>query len=135
MNVKNLREMLTAGAGGAVATGCDLVGLVLLVELTGIAVPAAAFLASAVGAVVCFLWNKHIAFRDRTPVTAGQLARFGLVAVATASLMAMTMQVAAVRLRVPYVIAKLACAAVVFLVWTYPAQRRLVFRRRVAALV
>ena len=33
------------------------------------------------------------------------------------------------RKLVPVVAAKLACAAVVFAVWTYPAQRRLVFAR------
>jgi hypothetical protein len=39
------------------------------------------------------------------------------------------MQLVAVRLGVPYLLAKLICAAIVFAVWTYPAQRRLVFRR------
>jgi hypothetical protein len=35
----------------------------------------------------------------------------------------------AVVLGVPYLLAKLICAICVFAVWTYPAQRRLVFRR------
>jgi hypothetical protein len=40
----------------------------------------------------------------------------------------------AVTLGVPYLLAKLICAAIVFAVWTYPAQRRLVFRRAVPAV-
>lgn len=126
--MKNPREALAAGLGGIVATGCDLLTLVVLVELVAAPIPVAAFLASAVGAVVCFLMNKHIAFRDRSPITVRQVASFGFVAVSTAILMALLMKLVAVDLAVPYLIAKLACAAAVFVAWTYPAQRRLVFR-------
>jgi putative flippase GtrA len=106
----------------------DVAILVLLVEC-GAPVAAAAFCGAAAGAVMNFALNKYIAFRDRSPVTGHQLARFGLVAVSTAALMALAMQLVAVQLGVPYLAAKLICAAAVFVVWTYPAQRRLVFRR------
>lgn len=129
-SVKNAREMLAAGFGGVVATVCDVVALVLLVEVLQVAIPVSAFLASAVGAAACFLLNKHVAFRDRTPVTLSQVVRFGFVAVATACLMAVMMKLVAVDLRVPYLAAKLICAATIFVAWTYPAQRRLVFVRR-----
>jgi hypothetical protein len=39
------------------------------------------------------------------------------------------MKLVAVHLGVPVVIAKLACAAVLFAIWSYPAQQRLVFAR------
>ena len=86
--------------GGAAATGVDVGTLVLLVE-HGTPIPLAAFFAAAAGAVVCFTLNKYVAFRDRSPVTSLQLARFGIVAVATALLMALAMKVVAVKLRVP----------------------------------
>lgn len=124
----NPREVLAAGVGGAVGTCFDMATLLLLVGI-GVSVPAAAFLGASAGAVACFLMNKHVAFRDRTPVTFEQVARFGLVAVATAILTAMAMKIVAVDLRVPVLLAKLICAAAVFAAWTYPAQRRLVFRR------
>jgi len=73
--------------------------------------------------------NKYIAFRDRSSVSLQQVGRFGAVAVTTAMLMALSMKILAVHLGVPYLIAKVVCAAVVFVVWTYPAQRRLVFAR------
>jgi hypothetical protein len=38
------------------------------------------------------------------------------------------MELIAVQLRVPYLVAKLVCSAFVFGAWTYPAQRLLVFR-------
>jgi putative flippase GtrA len=76
-----------------------------------------------------FALNKYIAFGDRSPISPRQLVRFGLVAVATAMMMAVAMHVVAVVLGVPYLAAKLICAVVVFAAWTYPAQRRLVFRR------
>lgn len=124
-----LRQMCAAGVGGASATAVDVGMLVLLVE-HGTPVALAAFVAAAAGAVVAFTVNKYLAFRDRTPITWQQLGRFGFVAVATALLMAVAMELFAVKLRVPYLFAKVICSALVFLAWTYPAQRRLVFLAR-----
>jgi putative flippase GtrA len=127
--------MLAAGLGGAIGTVIDFAVLVLLVELAGLSIPVSAFLAASAGAVVCFLLNKHLAFRDRTPVTPQQIARFGLVAVAAALLMGLAMRIVAVDLGVAYPAAKAVCAAIVFVVWTYPAQRRLVFARHPAPAI
>ena len=121
--------MLAAGLGGAAGSVFDVVTLVLLVKLTPASIPLSAFLAAGVGAVVCFLLNKYIAFRDGTPVTFEQVARFGLVAVATGILTAGAMKIVAVDLHVPVVLAKGICAAAVFLAWTFPAQRRFVFKK------
>ncbi|HEY5923840.1 MAG TPA: GtrA family protein [Kofleriaceae bacterium] len=124
-----LREMAAAGMGGIGATVVDVTLLVLMVE-HGTPVALAAFIAAACGAAVGFTMNKYIAFRDRTPISFEQCARFGLVAVGTALLMAAAMQIFAVKLGVPYLVAKFMCSALVFFGWTYPAQRYLVFRRR-----
>lgn len=128
--MKNPREMLAAGLGGAIGTVIDFAMLVLLVELGHVSIPVSAFLAATAGAVACFVLNKHLAFRDRSPVTLHQIGRFGIVAVAAALLMALAMRIVAVDLGVPYPAAKALCAAIVFVIWTYPAQRRLVFVRR-----
>jgi putative flippase GtrA len=127
--------MLAAGLAGALGTAIDFAVLVLLVERAGCSIPLSAFLGAAAGAAVCFLMNKHVAFRDRSPVTLRQVGRFGFVAVAASLLMALAMRIVAVDLHVPYLAAKVLCAALVFLVWTYPAQRRLVFARRPAPAV
>ena len=127
---KDLRQVATAGLGGVAATVVDMSALVLLVK-SGVPVAGSAFLSAAAGACVGFLMNKHVAFRDRSPVTFKQLARFAAVAVATALLMALAMQLVAVKLGVPLVAAKAICSAAVFVAWTYPAQRRLVFKPRV----
>jgi putative flippase GtrA len=131
--VNNIRQVVAAGMGGAVGSVLDVATLVLMVECDA-PVAGAAFCGAAAGAAMNFLLNKYIAFRDRSPITPQQLARFGLVAVATAVLMALAMQLVAVELGVPYLIAKLICAAAVFAVWSYPAQRRLVFRRAAHAV-
>jgi putative flippase GtrA len=127
--IMRLREMAAAGLGGIGATVVDVTLLVLLVE-HGTAVALAAFIAASCGAAVGFTMNKYIAFRDRSPISLPQCGRFAFVAVATALLMAGAMQLIAVKLGAPYLVAKLICSALVFLAWTYPAQRRLVFRRR-----
>jgi putative flippase GtrA len=115
--------LLGASLGGVVATTLDAVCLLLLVRVGGVSVPVSAFAAASLGAVACFVWNKYVAFRDRTPVTVAQVARFGGVAVATALLMAIAMKIIAVDLRVPVLAAKVICAVGIFIVWTYPAQR------------
>ena len=90
-------------------------------------------MATLAGAATNFALNKYVAFNDRSPVTLAQVVRFDLVAVVAALLMAAAMKVATAALGLPVVAAKLACAALVFAIWTYPAQRRLVFVRAAEA--
>ena len=118
--------VFAAGLGGIVGSVLDIVVLVACVE-SGMSVVLAAFLGATSGAVLCFLANKYWAFRDPRPLSFQQAATFGLVAVGTAILMASTMWIVSVKLGVPYLAAKAICAAMVFLVWSYPAQRRFVF--------
>jgi putative flippase GtrA len=125
------RQLLASGMGGVVATAVDVGALVLQVR-HGMQVPLAAFIAASLGACVGFTFNKYVAFRDRSAISAAQLGRFGIVAVATALLMAFAMALVAVKLHVPYVLAKIVCSALIFIGWTYPAQRRLVFATSVS---
>ena len=117
-----MRKLIASGTSGGIATGTDVATLVLLVR-HGVLVPVATFLGCAAGAVVCFTLNKYIAFRDRSKITAKQLARFGIVAVATALLMALAMELVAVKLGVPTLLAKVICSIVVFAAWSYPAMQ------------
>jgi putative flippase GtrA len=129
--VKNRRELLTAGIAGASGTGVDLAVLVVLVGQR-VPIALATFIAALAGAATNFTLNKYVAFRDRSPITFGQVARFDFVAVVAALLMAAAMKITTANLGLSVVAAKLACAAVVFAIWTYPAQRRLVFARAAA---
>jgi putative flippase GtrA len=126
--VKNPRELLSSGIAGVLATGLDLGMLVVLVG-RHLSIPLATFIAAIAGAGASFALNKYVAFRDRSPIRLGQVARFHLVAVVAALLMAAAMKIATANLAVPVIAAKLACAALVFAIWTYPAQRHLVFAR------
>lgn len=118
--------MVPAALGGLGATGVDVVVLAAALD-RGVAVAPAAFAGAASGAAVGFALGKWWAFGDRAPPTARQLARFGLVAGATAALMALAMAVVVDGLGAPYLAGKLVCSAAVFATWTYPAQRRFVF--------
>jgi putative flippase GtrA len=125
---RNPREVLGAAFGGIAASVVDVVVLVVLVKLTPVSIPLSAFLAACAGAVVCFVFNKYIAFREKTPVTIEQIVRFGFVAFITGVLTAGAMKVVAVDLHVPVIAAKAICAMAIFVVWTFPAQRRFVFK-------
>ena len=126
--VKTPRALVAAGFGGVVGTVLDL-GLLVLLVGHHVAIPAATFVATLAGAATNFVMNKYVAFRDRAPVALGQVARFGFVAAVAALLTATAMKLMTMTLAVPVVVAKLTFAAVVFALWTYPAQRRLVFPR------
>ena len=121
------KPFILASLGGLIATAIDVTVLVALVE-HGVPVVIAAFFAAGAGAVAGFVTSKYVAFRDRTPVSAHQLAAFGFVAVGTACWMALGMAIFAVALHVPYLLAKAICAALVFAAWSYPVQRNVVFR-------
>lgn len=124
--MRNVHKLLGACLGGGLGTAIDVAVLTSLVE-SGAPVAASAFAGALAGAGVCFAMNKYVAFRDHTPLRVRQLGAFALVAVASALIMALSMQLVAVVCGVPYLLAKILCAAVVFAVWSYPAQKR-VFR-------
>ncbi len=119
--------MVRVGVSGVVATGIDIATLVLLVEVVRSHVTLAAFLAAALGGVCNFLINKYWAFRDRSPIELRQVTVYSFVSLITAAFVAAVVHVLAVVMVVPYLVAKAIAAVLVFLVWTYPAQSRLVF--------
>ena len=121
-----LRPLAGAALGGLAGTAIDVVILSTLCQ-RGIPVAYAAFTGAMAGAVLCFLANKYLAFRDGRPTDVRQVASFGGVALSTAILMAIAMHLACDRAHLPYLTAKVVCAAVIFVCWSYPAQRRLVF--------
>jgi len=120
------RRVLGASVGGLTSTTVDIIVLTILVE-SGMAVALAAFLGAAAGAVVCFLLNKYIAFRDHRPIDVRQVLGFAGVAFGTALFMAVSMHLACVHGHLPYLAAKVLCGLVVFVCWSYPVQRRFVF--------
>ncbi len=120
------RPLAGAALGGLAGTAVD-VGLLSTLLHRGVGVAYAAFAGAIAGAVLCFVANKYVAFRDRSRTDLRQVAAFGGVALATAVLMAIAMHLACDRAHVPYLTAKVVCAAVIFVCWSYPAQRRLVF--------
>lgn len=123
---RRLRPVAAASLGGVLSTLIDVAVLASLLR-AGVPVAAAAFAGACSGAVVCFVANKYLAFRDRRPADLRQVAAFAAVALSTAGLMALAMYVACVRGHLPYLTAKLVCASLIFVCWSYPAQRRLVF--------
>jgi putative flippase GtrA len=125
-------EAAVAGLGGVVATLVDVATLSALVE-SGCAIAPAALAGASAGAVAAFWFNRHVAFRDHSPLGCRQVARAGVVALVTALAMAAAMQLTAVVLGIPYLVAKALCAVLVFTLWSLPAQRRFVFVNRLDA--
>jgi len=119
--------MMRVGVSGMVATGIDVAALIALVEVFRSHVTVAAFIAAALGGVTNFLINKYWAFDDESPLEIRQVAIYALVSLVTAAFTAAAIHILAVLIGIPYLIAKAIAAALVFILWTYPAQARLVF--------
>jgi putative flippase GtrA len=112
---------------GVVATLLDVGALIFLVEVAGVHVTLAAFLAATLGAVTNFLVNKYWAFEDESPFELRQCTLYGLVSLVTAAFVAVSVHILAVMIGLPYLLAKAVAAVLVFLVWSYPAQVKIVF--------
>jgi putative flippase GtrA len=127
--VSKTARIVRTGISGLTAAIIDLASLVALVELVEMPVGWAAFLASAVGAVVGFTMSKYWAFRDPNPIRTRQIGAYALVALLSAISVAFTVHVLVVIIGMLYLLAKGVAAVLVFAVWSYPAQSRLVFPR------
>jgi putative flippase GtrA len=121
--------LVRTGLSGVFATSIDVMMLILLVEVAHLPVAVAAFLGAASGASANYLVNKYWAFQDKSPIRVSQLLTFAFVALCTALFMAGAMQLFAVEIGLPYLVAKAVAAVAVFCLWSYPAQARLVFRQ------
>lgn len=121
------KRMVRVGVSGVVATSIDIAALVLLVEVLRSHVTLAAFLAAALGGVSNFLINKYWAFRDGSRIELRQVTVYSFVSLVTAAFVAAAVHMLAVVMVLPYLLAKAIAAVLVFLVWTYPAQSKLVF--------
>lgn len=121
------RKVFKGGVSGIAATCVDLTALVALVEIFGVHVTFAAFFGAAAGAVVNFVINKFWTFRCTRPIDYKQVSVFALVALGTCLFVAGAVHVLAVWMGIPYVLAKGVAAVMAFLLWTYPAQAKLVF--------
>jgi putative flippase GtrA len=122
-----LKKVIRASASSVLATALDVVALVVLVEIVGMHVTVAAFLAAICGGVTNFLLNKYWAFADAQPLDVRQVSLYVVVSLVNAMFVAASLHVFAVLIGVPYLAAKAVAAALVFLVWSYPAQAKLVF--------
>ena len=122
-----IKRLMRVSASSILATTVDVVGLIVLVELVGVHVTVAAFLAAVCGGVTNFVVNKYWAFADAAPLEVRQVSLYVIVSLVNAMFVAASLHVFAVLLGVPDLIAKAAAAGLVFLLWSYPAQSKLVF--------
>ena len=121
------KRVMRVSASSVLATAVDIAALIALVEVAAMHVTVAAFVAAVCGGVTNFLVNKYWAFADGEPLDVRQVSLYVLVSLANAMFVAASLHVFAVLIGVPYLLAKAAAAALVFVLWSYPAQAKLVF--------
>ncbi len=120
---------MRTGVSGLIATAIDILVMILLVERSGLPVGVAAFLGAMSGAFANFTISKYWAFRDTSRIDPRQIATYAAVALCTGLMVATSVHVLATVVGVQYVLAKGIASVLVFLLWSYPAQAKLVFTR------
>ncbi len=121
------KKMMKGAFSGVFATVFDLLLLVLFVELLMFPLGFSVFFASMGGGVISFLLSKFWAFGDQSRVSFKQIYTFAAVALVTAFLVALGVSLLSL---LPYLFAKGISQVLVFLAWSFPAQKKLVFIRR-----
>lgn len=128
MKALRLLSELVRGAGvGAVATLLDLVVLLFLVEVVGLAPLMANVPALLVGAVAQFIGCRHLVFRATDGALGRQAAGFALTEMATLALNAAAFHLLVAVTAVPYPLARPLGTFLVFVLFSFPVWR-LVFR-------
>lgn len=127
-----MRTFVRSLGVGALATGTDLLALLLLVEVLGLRAPHANVPALAVGVVIQYFGNKYLAFGDRSRDHLRQGLAFLGVEAGTLALNALAFHVLVVHGAVPYGLARVLGSALVYVSFSYPLWRR-VFAPRATA--
>jgi putative flippase GtrA len=108
---------------GAAATAADLGALTLLIEGVGFTPRAANVPALLVGVLVQFLGNKLFAFGDRSRAWLAQGLAFAAVELGALALNALLFHLVCDAL--PYLMARAATSAAVYLLYSYPLWGRI----------
>lgn len=111
----------------AVATGAEVLVIPLLVELAGLHYVIAVALAMLLATTISFFLNKHWVFEARRGNAPAQYGRQLVVAAATFGANLGLTWVLTEQLGVHYLVSFVAATTAVFVAWSYPASRWLVF--------
>jgi putative flippase GtrA len=109
-------------------TALDFAILATLYQLVGAPLALSTFAGSVCGATANFLINRRWTFRAHTGHAGHQVARYLAVQAGSAGLHTGGVSLLAGPFGVPYLVAKLVVAALVYLGWNYPLLRHWVFR-------
>jgi putative flippase GtrA len=113
--------------GGAIASVFDFGLMSAGVELLGLRPSIATALGAWAGAIVNFVFARHVVFRAQAGIAWHQALRYGVVAIASLVFNAALEWLLAEHFHVQYFVARLVVSGVVSIVWNFPMQRYFVF--------
>jgi len=113
-----------------VATAIDFGTMVAMHELVRLSPTWSTVVGATCGAIANFILGRHWTFRATHHRARGQAVRYALVSAASLALNALGEHLLAERLHVQYVVARLAVAVAVSVLWNFPLQRAFVFAER-----
>jgi putative flippase GtrA len=117
-------------ATSLLTTALDFGTLIGLTELAGINYVLATWVGTVVGSISNFALNRVWAFSARSAPALPALGRFVIVQIGASGLHTAGVWALTRFGRLPYPISKLVVAALVYLAWNYPLNRRFVFNPR-----
>jgi putative flippase GtrA len=114
--------------GAVTATAVDFAAMIALVEALGVSPVVATAAGATLGAVTNFVLGRVWIFRRHVGHWAAQAARYAVVSAAGAGLNAFGEHVAHDVAGLQYVVGRVFVSVGVSLLWSFPMQRRFVFR-------
>jgi putative flippase GtrA len=120
-------RLLKAQLGAIVATGVDFSVMVAITSGLTMSPVLGTVVGASCGALSNFYMGRHWIFAASSGDHGGQALRYTLVSAASLGLNALGEWLLAVRLGIPYVLARAMIAVAVSLLWNYPLHRHFVF--------
>jgi putative flippase GtrA len=114
--------------GAMAATLVDFGAMILVHEKLGLSPTLATAIGAALGGITNFTLGRAWVFRNHSGPIHGQAVRYALVSAGGAGWNALGEQIVNGGAHVQYVLARALVSVAVSLLWSYPMQRRFVFR-------
>ena len=122
-----LRLLAKHQTSSLVATAVDFGTMIALVEVGWLGPAYATVVGATCGAMTNFLLGRNWTFRATAGRAHGQMGRYAIVSATSLGLNAIGEHLLAERWKVQYMLARLAVAVAVSMLWNFPLQRFFVF--------
>ena len=127
--IKEFKLVTKSGISSVIGTGIDFLMMIFLVETTHLHPGIATFLGAVLGALTIFFLNQRWVFRADRNHTSKQLIQFFSMAGVSWLLNAGLITLLVELVKIHYILSRIFVIGFVFLCWSYPISRFVIFKK------